>query len=65
MNFLRFSDIHLIDGEEIPTADFLQSCFDIVPFFDTLSPTAFAPVKADITGNIEVGYYYDSFLVFL
>ena len=47
-------DISLVGDEGIPTDSFLQCCNDLLPFFDALSPTAFAPVKADISGNIEV-----------
>jgi pleckstrin family protein A (phosphoinositide binding specific) protein 8 len=49
----KFEDLVLSDGEGIPTPDFLSACRAVVPFFDTLSSTAFAPVKADINGNIE------------
>ncbi|CAI8021093.1 Pleckstrin homology domain-containing family A member 8 [Geodia barretti] len=49
----KFEDLVLSDGEGIPTPDFLSACRAVVPFFDALSSTAFAPVKADINGNIE------------
>ncbi|XP_003388130.1 PREDICTED: pleckstrin homology domain-containing family A member 8-like [Amphimedon queenslandica] len=49
----KFVDISLDEDEGIPTDSFLQCCSDLLPFFDALSPTAFAPVKADISGNIE------------
>merc|ERR1712205_110671 len=32
---------------------FLDACADIVPFFDLLGPSVFAPVKSDINGNIK------------
>lgn len=46
----------LDEDQGIPTDSFLQCCSHLLPFFDALSPTAFAPVKADINGNIEVGF---------
>jgi pleckstrin family protein A (phosphoinositide binding specific) protein 8 len=49
----KFEDLVLSEGDGIPTVEFLDSCRAVVPFFDTLSSTAFAPVKADINGNIE------------
>ncbi|XP_066913847.1 glycolipid transfer protein-like [Clytia hemisphaerica] len=39
------------DGK-INTDAFLKACSEIVPFFDVLGSTAFAPVKSDINGNI-------------
>ncbi|XP_057295652.1 glycolipid transfer protein-like [Hydractinia symbiolongicarpus] len=39
------------DGK-IVTQSFLDACSEIVPFFDVLGSTAFAPVKSDINGNI-------------
>ena len=39
------------DGQ-IVTETFLDACSEIVPFFDVLGATAFAPVKADLNGNI-------------
>lgn len=39
------------DGK-INTQMFLDACSQIVPFFDVLGSTAFAPVKSDINGNI-------------
>jgi pleckstrin family protein A (phosphoinositide binding specific) protein 8 len=38
----------------IDTVRFLEAAKEIVPFFDVLGPTAFAPVKSDINGNIKV-----------
>ncbi|TSK34731.1 Pleckstrin homology domain-containing family A member 8 [Bagarius yarrelli] len=49
----RFSDIRLEDDSGIPTRDFLDSCFAIVPVLDKLGPTVFAPVKMDFVGNIK------------
>ncbi|XP_062522034.1 glycolipid transfer protein-like [Corticium candelabrum] len=40
------------DGR-IDTRAFLDAAREIVPFFDVLGPTAFAPVKSDINGNIK------------
>ncbi|XP_039379305.1 pleckstrin homology domain-containing family A member 8 isoform X1 [Mauremys reevesii] len=49
----RFSDIELQEGDGIPTEEFLQSCYAIVPVLDKLGPTVFAPVKMDFVGNIK------------
>jgi len=40
------------DGK-VNTDLFLKACSEIVPFFDVLGSTAFAPVKSDINGNIS------------
>ncbi|RMX47019.1 hypothetical protein pdam_00009637 [Pocillopora damicornis] len=37
----------------IETKSFLDAASEVVPFFDVLGPTAFAPVKSDINGNIK------------
>ncbi|CAM4517422.1 unnamed protein product [Lepidochelys olivacea] len=50
---IRFSDIELQEGDGIPTEEFLQSCYAIVPVLDKLGPTVFAPVKMDFVGNIK------------
>ncbi|XP_061852951.1 pleckstrin homology domain-containing family A member 8 isoform X1 [Colius striatus] len=49
----RFSDIELREEEGIPTEEFLESCYAIVPVLDKLGPTVFAPVKMDFVGNIK------------
>uniref|UniRef100_A0A669P668 Pleckstrin homology domain-containing family A member 8 n=2 Tax=Phasianidae TaxID=9005 RepID=A0A669P668_PHACC len=49
----RFSDIELQEEEGIPTEEFLESCYAIVPVLDKLGPTVFAPVKMDFVGNIK------------
>ncbi|ETE62538.1 Pleckstrin-likey domain-containing family A member 8, partial [Ophiophagus hannah] len=49
----RFSDIKLFDDGGIPTEEFLNSCYEIVPVLDKLGPTVFAPVKMDFEGNIK------------
>ncbi|XP_029361157.1 pleckstrin homology domain-containing family A member 8 isoform X2 [Echeneis naucrates] len=49
----RFSDIRLDDDNGIPTQEFLDSCYAIVPVLDKLGPTVFAPVKMDFVGNIK------------
>ncbi|XP_076593239.1 pleckstrin homology domain-containing family A member 8 [Chaetodon auriga] len=49
----RFSDIRLDDGNGIPTQEFLDSCYAIVPVLDKLGSTVFAPVKMDFVGNIK------------
>uniref|UniRef100_A0A8C6Y0J1 Pleckstrin homology domain-containing family A member 8 n=1 Tax=Naja naja TaxID=35670 RepID=A0A8C6Y0J1_NAJNA len=48
-----FSDIKLFDDGGIPTEEFLNSCYEIVPVLDKLGPTVFAPVKMDFEGNIK------------
>jgi len=40
------------EDENIAAQAFLDACSEIVPFFDVLGSTAFAPVKSDINGNI-------------
>ncbi|XP_042327703.1 pleckstrin homology domain-containing family A member 8 [Sceloporus undulatus] len=50
---IRFSDIELFDDGGIPTEEFLQSCYEIVPVLDKLGSTVFAPVKMDFEGNIK------------
>ncbi|KAK9513665.1 hypothetical protein VZT92_027180 [Zoarces viviparus] len=49
----RFSDIRLDDGNGIPTQEFLDSCYALVPVLDKLGSTVFAPVKMDFVGNIK------------
>ncbi|AWO96744.1 putative pleckstrin -likey domain-containing family A member 8 [Scophthalmus maximus] len=49
----RFSDIRLDDDNGIPTHEFLDSCYAIVPVLDKLGSTVFAPVKMDFVGNIK------------
>ncbi|KAM9806386.1 pleckstrin homology domain-containing family A member 8 [Syngnathus typhle] len=49
----RFSDIKLDEDNGIPTQEFLDSCYAIVPVLDKLGPTVFAPVKMDFVGNIK------------
>ncbi|KAM9309617.1 pleckstrin homology domain-containing family A member 8 [Pholidichthys leucotaenia] len=49
----RFSDIRLDDDNGIPTQEFLDSCYAIVPVLDKLGSTVFAPVKMDFVGNIR------------
>ncbi|XP_077158681.1 pleckstrin homology domain-containing family A member 8 isoform X2 [Paroedura picta] len=49
----RFSDIDLLEDGGIPTEEFLQSCYAIVPVLDKLGSTVFAPVKMDFVGNIK------------
>lgn len=39
--------------EHIPTLQFLDCCQAVLPVFDVLGSTAFAPVKMDIQGNIN------------
>ncbi|XP_077383618.1 pleckstrin homology domain-containing family A member 8 isoform X1 [Festucalex cinctus] len=49
----RFSDLKLDEDNGIPTQEFLDSCYAIVPVLDKLGPTVFAPVKMDFVGNIK------------
>ncbi|CAH2282708.1 pleckstrin homology domain-containing family A member 8 isoform X1 [Pelobates cultripes] len=49
----RFSDIILDEDDGIPTQDFLDSCYAVVPVLDKLGSTVFAPVKMDFVGNIK------------
>ncbi|XP_028416687.1 glycolipid transfer protein-like [Dendronephthya gigantea] len=49
----KYRFLPIQDDKRIETWPFLQACQEIVPFFDILGPTAFAPVKSDINGNIE------------
>lgn len=49
----RFSDISLDDDNGIPSQEFLDSCYAIVPLLDKLGSTVFAPVKMDFVGNIK------------
>eukprot|EP00047_Mylnosiga_fluctuans_P002428 m.224496 g.224496 ORF g.224496 m.224496 type:complete len:199 (-) comp11097_c0_seq1:61-657(-) len=42
-----------IPAGDIPSQQFLDACSCIIPVFDALGPTAFAPVKSDINGNIK------------
>ncbi|XP_054751241.2 pleckstrin homology domain-containing family A member 8-like [Lytechinus pictus] len=49
----KFVDIQVEPDNSIPTQPFLDACTCIVGVFDALSPTAFAPVKMDVNGNIR------------
>uniref|UniRef100_A0A3Q2PLN0 Pleckstrin homology domain-containing family A member 8 n=1 Tax=Fundulus heteroclitus TaxID=8078 RepID=A0A3Q2PLN0_FUNHE len=49
----RFSDMRLDDDNGIPSQEFLDSCYAIVPVLDKLGSTVFAPVKMDFVGNIK------------
>eukprot|EP00730_Choanoeca_flexa_P003736 TRINITY_DN11492_c1_g2_i1.p1 TRINITY_DN11492_c1_g2~~TRINITY_DN11492_c1_g2_i1.p1 ORF type:complete len:200 (+),score=51.55 TRINITY_DN11492_c1_g2_i1:39-638(+) len=46
-----FKSVPRDDG--IETSPFLDACAALVPIFDALGSTAFAPVKSDINGNIK------------
>eukprot|EP00795_Rhopilema_esculentum_P013711 gene13711-4631_t len=50
---VRFEDVAVVVDGRIPTKTFLDACSAIVPVFDILGSTAFAPVKIDIQGNIK------------
>ena len=43
-------------GEDggIPVVSFLDACMDILPFLDIIGSTTVAPVKNDLTNNINV-----------
>lgn len=41
------------EDSRIETKPFLDASSEVVPFFDVLGATAFAPVKSDINGNIK------------
>ncbi|PWA33496.1 hypothetical protein CCH79_00007614, partial [Gambusia affinis] len=49
----RFNDMRLDDDNGIPSQEFLDSCYAIVPVLDKLGSTVFAPVKMDFVGNIK------------
>ena len=49
----RFTEVEMSENGSIPTKLFLLACNSILPIFDVLGPTAFAPVKLDISGNIK------------
>ncbi|XP_070570438.1 pleckstrin homology domain-containing family A member 3-like isoform X2 [Ptychodera flava] len=48
-----FTDIETTQGDNIPTAPFLEAFRNLLPLFDALGATTFAPVKMDILGNIR------------
>lgn len=48
-----FPKLLLSDKDDIETRVFLDCCTEVSGFFDKLSTTAFAPVKADFIGNIK------------
>ncbi|XP_077997468.1 pleckstrin homology domain-containing family A member 8-like isoform X2 [Glandiceps talaboti] len=48
-----FVDIELSEDKSIPTAPFLEAFRNMLPIFDALGATTFAPVKMDILGNIR------------
>ncbi|XP_076459707.1 pleckstrin homology domain-containing family A member 8-like [Babylonia areolata] len=49
------SFVHIKASEEdgVPVQPFLDACKELVPIFDKLNSTAFAPVKMDFSGNIR------------
>ncbi|EDV26427.1 uncharacterized protein TRIADDRAFT_54405 [Trichoplax adhaerens] len=49
----RFDLIVLGADGGIPSQPFLAACTEIISFLDIIGPTAFAPVKIDINGNIK------------
>nr|XP_006815838.1 PREDICTED: pleckstrin homology domain-containing family A member 8-like [Saccoglossus kowalevskii] len=48
-----FTEMDLSENSSIPTAQFLEAFRNILPIFDALGSTTFAPVKMDILGNIR------------
>jgi pleckstrin family protein A (phosphoinositide binding specific) protein 8 len=48
-----FIDIRLTSDLEIPIVPFLDACRSILPIFDKLHQTAFAPARLDIASNIK------------
>jgi len=61
---VRFEDVHINDAGLIPTQTFLNACASILPVFDSLGSTTFAPVKMDIQGNIKkIQVKYDTDVV--
>ncbi|XP_053385602.1 pleckstrin homology domain-containing family A member 8-like [Mercenaria mercenaria] len=48
-----FMDLKIADDAGIPVEPFLDSCKNMLPIFDKLNSTAFAPVKMDFQGNIR------------
>ncbi|XP_052813861.1 pleckstrin homology domain-containing family A member 8-like isoform X3 [Mya arenaria] len=46
-------DIRLQPDGGIPVEPFLEACKNVLPVFDKLNSTAFAPVKMDFQGNIR------------
>ncbi|XP_062870168.1 glycolipid transfer protein [Trichomycterus rosablanca] len=55
----QFSE--LSNTKEVSTKAFLESVSHLPPFFDCLGSKIFAPIKADITGNItKIKAVYDS-----
>jgi len=47
-----FKDVG-VDGEQVPTTEFLEASESVVSLFDLLGSTAFAAVQKDMTGNIK------------
>ncbi|KAL4217070.1 Pleckstrin y domain-containing A member 8 [Mactra antiquata] len=48
-----FMDLKINEDAGIPVEPFLDSCKNLLPIFDKLNSTAFAPVKMDFQGNIR------------
>ncbi|XP_060603285.1 pleckstrin homology domain-containing family A member 8-like isoform X2 [Ruditapes philippinarum] len=48
-----FMDLKIAEDAGIPVEPFLDSCKNLLPIFDKLNSTAFAPVKMDFQGNIR------------
>lgn len=50
---MSFMDLQLTEDAGIPVEPFLDACKNLLPIFDKLNSTAFAPVKMDFQGNIR------------
>eukprot|EP00835_Amoeboradix_gromovi_P003029 NODE_187_length_15673_cov_0.222743.p6 type:complete len:186 gc:universal NODE_187_length_15673_cov_0.222743:10510-11067(+) len=50
-SIFSFSKVSMTDG--INRIEYLKACKDLVKIFDYLNATAFAPVKKDLTNNIN------------
>lgn len=48
-----YTDIEMEEDGGIPTVSFLDACDNLLPIFDKIGSTAFAPVKMDLQGNIK------------
>lgn len=48
-----FEKVHVSEGEEIATTDFLEAAEGVVNLFDLFGSSAFSPVQSDMTGNIK------------
>lgn len=47
----KYTDVNLEGGVEL--APFLNACRSYLEFYDLFGGTVFAPIKSDVTGNIN------------